>query len=155
MVLLNILQLWIHGGGFLSGSTSAVEFDGKYISSKYDVIIVTIQYRLGPLGFLALGADKYGAAGNAGLLDQQLSLKWVHDHIAAFGGDPGRVTLFGESAGSASVSYHLLSPGSADFFRSGIMESGAVPSQWAFQTPRDAAFSARVFAEKVGLLTSN
>ena len=108
-----------------------------------------MQYRVGPTGFLTLGGSQYGAPGNAGLLDQQLAIKWVHDNIQRFGGDPNRVTLFGESAGSASVGYHLLSPGSAGLFQSAILESGTPIAPWAYVDPSQAAVRASTFAAQV------
>jgi carboxylesterase type B len=110
--------------------------------------VVTIQYRMGPLGFLALNGTG-GASGNAGLFDQRMALQWIHDNIRAFGGDPERVTIFGESAGAASVNYHLLSDGSAELFRSAIMQSAAVPSDWGYISPRDALLNARTFSRSV------
>ena len=82
---------------------------------QHDVIIVTVNYRLGPFGFLTLGLDD--APGNQGLLDQRQSMIWVKDNIANFGGDPDRVTIAGESAGSFSVFYHMISPGSQGLFK--------------------------------------
>ena len=79
-----------------------------------DVVLVEIQYRLGPLGFMCL--DHPEAAGNMGMMDQALALQWVQDHIRDFGGDPDQVTIFGESAGAASVAYHMLSPMSQNNF---------------------------------------
>ena len=106
-----------------------------------------MQYRIGPLGFLSLGSES--APGNAGLLDQQLALRWVHQHITDFGGDPKRVTIFGESAGAASVSYHLLSPGSDDLFQSAIMQSASAVAPWAFLKPEEAKEFAYKLAEQV------
>ena len=82
---------------------------------KHDIIIVTVNYRLGPFGFLTLGINE--APGNQGLLDQRQSMIWVQDNIANFGGDPDRVTIAGESAGSFSVFYHMISPGSQGLFK--------------------------------------
>lgn len=111
-----------------------------------------MQYRVGPLGFLALGGYyEWGVAGNAGLLDQQWALRWVHEHIAAFGGDSERVTLFGESAGGASVSYQLLSPGSEALFRSAIMESSTVVADWNYIDRDLAETKARELAKLVCL----
>jgi carboxylesterase type B len=125
-------QVWIYGGGFSAGSSTLDIYDSKYLASRGDVIVVSMQYRVGPLGFLALCRES-GVAGNAGLLDQQAALDWVHKYIGSFGGDPTRVTLFGESAGAVSVSYHLLSPGSKNLFQSAIMQSAAVGGgKWNF-----------------------
>jgi carboxylesterase type B len=123
--------VWIYGGGFSSGSSTLDVYDGKYLASHGDVIVVSMQYRIGPLGFLALDKQS-GVAGNAGLLDQQAALAWVHEHIVSFGGDPARITIFGESAGAVSVSYHLLSPGSKKLFNSAILQSAAVGGKWNF-----------------------
>merc|ERR1719175_213949 len=93
------------------------------------MVLVSIQYRVGPLGFMCLPDDEI--PGNAGLLDQLLALEWIHDHIADFGGDPDRVTIMGESAGSASVTYHMISPLSQPYFHQAIAESGSALSGWA------------------------
>merc|ERR1712037_431912 len=95
-----------------------------------DMVLVSIQYMVGPLGFMCLPDDEI--PGNAGLLDQLLALEWIHDHIADFGGDPDRVTIMGESAGSASVTYHIISPLSERYFQQAIAESGSALSSWAF-----------------------
>ena len=89
----------------------------------HSIVLVTVNYRLGPFGFLTLATEE--APGNAGLLDQQLALQWVQQNIDQFGGDPGRVTIAGESAGSFSATYHLLSPASAGLFHRVIGQSGA------------------------------
>lgn len=99
------VMFFIHGGAFYMGAYFG---SGPKNLLEEDVVLVEIQYRLGPLGFMCLEDDD--AAGNMGLMDQQLALKWVVEHIAGFGGDPNRITVFGESAGSASTSYHLISP---------------------------------------------
>ncbi|NXC45228.1 ACES Acetylcholinesterase, partial [Penelope pileata] len=97
--------VWIYGGGFSSGAGSP--YDGRYLAGAEGVLVVSMNYRVGALGFLALPGHPE-APGNAGLLDQRLALRWVQENIAAFGGDPAAVTLFGESAGAASVGLHLL-----------------------------------------------
>ena len=100
-------MVWIHGGAFESGGTIDPMFDCvNFMKENPDVIVVTIAYRLGVMGFLHLshlsdGKD-YQDSQNLGLLDQKMALKWVHENIAAFGGDPDNVTIFGESAGAAS-----------------------------------------------------
>ena len=139
--------MWIHGGGFYSGSSTDSVFDGKVLAAIGDIIVVSIQYRLGPLGFLSFGNES--APGNVGLLDQQLALDWIHKHIVAFGGDPKRVTIFGVSAGAASVGYHLLSPGSDNLFRSAILQSAASLSPWALIEPEQANENAYKLAQLV------
>jgi len=79
--------VWIYGGGFASGSSTLKLYDGAMLAARSGLVVVSMQYRVGPLGFLSLGTDS-GAPGNAGLLDQQLALRWVHDHIDQFGGNP-------------------------------------------------------------------
>jgi carboxylesterase type B len=118
--------VFIHGGAFVIGSSTDVLrgrpiYDGSYLASQHDIVVVNMNYRLGALGFLGGVA---GLKGNFGFMDQQLALEWVRDNIAAFGGDPTRVTISGESAGAMSVGLHLLSaPKSAPLFRAAIMQS--------------------------------
>ncbi|XP_009458843.1 PREDICTED: cholinesterase-like, partial [Nipponia nippon] len=100
--------VWIYGGGFYSGAASLDVYDGRYLAAAEGVVVVSMNYRVGALGFLALPGHPE-APGNVGLLDQRLALRWVRDNVGAFGGDAGAVTLFGESAGAASVGLHLLS----------------------------------------------
>lgn len=114
------VMVWIHGGAFRTGSGSLAAYEGHQLA-KAGMVVVTLNYRLGPLGFFAHPAL---GAGNYGLLDQQAALRWVRDNIAAFGGDPERVTLFGESAGAASVCFHLVAPESRRLFQRAIMQSG-------------------------------
>lgn len=115
--------VWLHGGAFLGGGGD--EFDARRLAARADLVVVTLNYRLGALGWLAHPALAHaGGAGNVGLLDQQAALRWVRDNIAAFGGDPVRVTLAGESAGAISVCDHLAAPDSAGLFRAAIIQSG-------------------------------
>ncbi|KDR15588.1 hypothetical protein L798_10533, partial [Zootermopsis nevadensis] len=104
---LKAVMVWIHGGCYKGGSSSPVVYGPDHILAE-DVVLVTINYRLGLLGFLSL--IEAGIPGNNGMKDQVLALRWVQRNIEHFGGDPGRVTIFGESAGGASVHFHLLSP---------------------------------------------
>ncbi|XP_049779940.1 cholinesterase-like [Schistocerca cancellata] len=115
------VMLWVYGGGFTVGSGSNEEYGPDFLVS-YDVILVTINYRLGALGFLSTGDQV--VPGNAGVKDQQLAMSWVQRNIARFGGDPQQVTVFGQSAGGISVSFHLVSPTSAGLFSRLIIESG-------------------------------
>ncbi|KAF7660212.1 hypothetical protein LDENG_00286340 [Lucifuga dentata] len=114
------VMVWIHGGGLTMGSASM--YDGSSLAAYQDVVVVLIQYRLGLLGFLSTGDEHM--SGNFGLLDQVEALRWIQQHIHHFGGNPGLVTIFGESAGGVSVSLLLLSPLSDGLFHRAIAESG-------------------------------
>lgn len=116
---------YIHGGGFTGGCGHEKHFDGPVWAEK-GVVAVTINYRLGPLGFLCLPelAKEVGHTGNYGLFDQLAALEWVHDNIRAFGGEPGNITLMGQSAGAMSVQQHLLSPLSRPYIAKAVMSSG-------------------------------
>jgi para-nitrobenzyl esterase len=121
------VMVWIHGGALVTGESD--DYDATQLVEQGDVLVVTINYRLGALGFLAHPALTAEAAdhasGNYGLMDQQEALRWVSRNIARFGGDPSRVTIFGESAGGLSVHAHLASSGSHGLFQRAIVESGA------------------------------
>ncbi|WP_433926215.1 carboxylesterase/lipase family protein [Sorangium cellulosum] len=121
--------VWIYGGAFEMGSGGLPEYDGQRLSETSGSVVVTFNYRLGPLGFLALselGAEDpdHPSTGNYGLEDQRAALEWVKANIGAFGGDPGKVTVFGESAGGISICAHLVSPESQGLFQRAIIESG-------------------------------
>lgn len=119
------VMVFIHGGAYVMGAGSAVTYTGAYLAQSNNAVVVTINYRLGALGFLYTGTvGSRRVAGNQALLDQQLALTWVRDNIASFGGDRTRVTVFGESAGAMSVGFHLLTmPSSSSLFRAAIMQS--------------------------------
>jgi para-nitrobenzyl esterase len=121
------VMVWIYGGGFEGGGTSEARQDGQYLAHK-DVIVVSMNYRLGIFGFLVhpgLTAESpHHASGNYGLLDQAAAIQWVKRNIKEFGGDPGNVTIFGESAGSISVSVQMASPLTKDLIAKAIGESG-------------------------------
>jgi para-nitrobenzyl esterase len=117
--------VWIHGGGFVIGSGSQPVYDGAPLVRRGDVVVVTINYRLGALGFLDLGEQGEVATPNAGILDQIAALRWVRDHVEAFGGDPDDVTIFGESAGGMSVGTLLGCPAARGLFRRAVAQSGA------------------------------
>lgn len=121
--------VWIHGGAFTLGSGGDAAYNGQAFSEATGAIVVTINYRLGPLGFLALpelsGEDAaHPTSGNYGMLDQRLALSWVKENIAAFGGDPANVTIFGESAGGISSCLHMVMPASSGLFHRAILQSG-------------------------------
>lgn len=120
------VMVWIYGGGFIGGGTAIGQYNGTNLAKK-GVILVSVGYRLGPFGFLAhpeLTAEQHGHSGNYGLMDQIAGLRWVKRNIAAFGGDPNRVTIFGESAGGISVSMLAASPLAKGLFQGAISESG-------------------------------
>ena len=124
------VMLFIHGGGNVTGTSSDPLYDGRALSEAGPVVVVTINYRLGPLGFLAhpvLTAEdtEHHSSGNYGLLDQLAALEWVQRNIPAFGGDPANVTIFGESAGGRDVMNLVASPLGAGLFHKAIVESGA------------------------------
>lgn len=120
------VMVWVHGGGFTGGTGASRLYRGDLLAREGDVVVVTLNYRLGALGFLAhpaLTVDN-GAWGNWGLMDQVAALRWVRDHIGAFGGDPDNVTVFGESAGSMSICALLAMPAARGLFRRAILQSG-------------------------------
>ena len=145
------VMLWINGGGFEAGG--GADFNGSTLAARHGVLVLSINYRLGQLGFLALREDAAAnsSTGNWGLLDQQAALRWVQQHVAAFGGDPMRVTIFGQSAGGSAVSKHLVLPGSRGLFHRAIVESGAIaaPQDLAWSLPF-ALTKADAFAATVG-----
>jgi para-nitrobenzyl esterase len=140
--------VWIHGGGFVFGSGRSPWYDGSAFS-RLGIVVVTINYRLGPLGFLHLedvAGSAFAPSGNVGLLDQLAALEWVRDNIASFGGDPSRVTVAGESAGSMSVGALLVMPRARGLFAQAVMESG-VPF---FRRREEAAETADRLVAKLG-----
>ncbi|MBT2570703.1 carboxylesterase/lipase family protein [Planococcus sp. ISL-110] len=122
------VMVWIHGGAFTTGSGSSQAYDGRSFATEGDVVVVTFNYRLGALGFLHLGdvgGDDFSGSCNCGILDQIAALQWVQDNIGEFGGDPERVTIFGESAGAMSIGVLLAVPKAKGLFHQAIMQSGA------------------------------
>lgn len=123
------VMFWIYGGGFVQGSSYYPMYNGANVAAMKDVVIVSINYRIGLLGYLALEKlakeDPNGSAGNYGMLDQIHALRWVKENIAAFGGDPNNITIFGHSAGGVSVCNLLASPPAAGLFHKAIIQSGA------------------------------
>ena len=115
------VMVWIHGGAYRGGSGTPQSFGPEYFMG-HGVVVVTINYRLGPLGFLSLGSEDIG--GNMGQLDQVAALHWVQDNIQEFGGNPDAVTIFGQSAGAYASTYHLFSPLTRGLFKRIIAQSG-------------------------------
>ncbi|MGB0919940.1 MAG: carboxylesterase/lipase family protein [Alphaproteobacteria bacterium] len=145
------VMVWIHGGAFVMGSGSQGLYDGVPLASRGDVVVVTINYRMGALGFLRLKEVTGGAipsTGNEGLLDQVAGLEWVRDNIDAFGGDASNVTIFGESAGGMSCGNLLAMPSAKGLFQKAIPQSGACHTALSRD---DAALVANGFLEAVGV----
>ncbi|MGB0645677.1 MAG: carboxylesterase/lipase family protein [Bradymonadia bacterium] len=118
------VMVWFHGGAFYLGSGGNAMYDGSSLAMEGDVVVVTLNYRLGLFGFLPVGTDEMGHLSMLGLLDQQQALKWVQANIASFGGDPNNVTIFGESAGGFSVCHHLGMESSDGLYHRAIIQSG-------------------------------
>jgi len=153
------VMVWIHGGGFTSGSGRSPTNNGASFAARGDLVVVTFNYRLGLLGFLHLadmGGEAYAASGNCGILDQIAALTWLRDNIAAFGGDPRRVTVFGESAGAMSVGTLLATPAAQGLFQRAILESGAahnaLPRETATATAERALAELGIARDNLGAL---
>ena len=142
--------VYIHGGAYLGGT--AITFNSD-ILALFGVVVVVIQYRLGPFGFLTTGDS--AAPGNYGMLDQVQALKWVKENIEHFGGDPSKVTIFGQSAGGSSVGLHLLSPLSEGLFHQAIAESGVDLNPFAIQPVSSGLRFAKELAQKLKCATSD
>jgi para-nitrobenzyl esterase len=146
------VMFWLHGGGFITGSDARIWYDGSNLARKHDVVLVGINHRLNIFGHLylaQLGGAKYADSGNAGMLDIVLALQWVRDNIANFGGDPGNVTIFGQSGGGGKVSNLLAMPPAKGLFHKAIVESAgsglrAIPAE-------AATASAQKFLDHLGL----
>ncbi|XP_043674962.1 juvenile hormone esterase-like isoform X3 [Vespula pensylvanica] len=149
---LKAVMYWIFAGALVDGTPSKLYHSPDYLIEE-DIVVVVVNYRLGALGFLAL--QHQNATGNAGLKDQNLGLRWVRDNIAKFGGDPNKVTIAGESSGSLSVGYHILSEKSKGLFRSSIAMSGVPLWSSAFSTPEHTTQRAYEFAKKLGSTATN
>jgi len=122
------VMVWFHGGGFITGSGNELPYyDGASLAETYDVVVVSVNHRLGVYGYLHLGelcGERYAGSGNAGILDLKAALEWVRDHIALFGGDPGKVMIFGESGGGAKVSVLMAMPAAKGLFHRAAVQSG-------------------------------
>nr|QNG40885.1 acetylcholinesterase 1 [Hofstenia miamia] len=141
------VMLWIYGGGFFSGTSHLDVYNGHRLAALENVVVVTFNYRSGILGFLYL--ESVEAPGNQALYDQLMVLEWVRDNIAKFGGNPDQVTIFGESAGAASVGYHLLSPISQGLFKRAILQSGSPTAVWARFSQKEMLRRSKSFASKL------
>jgi para-nitrobenzyl esterase len=148
------VMFWLHGGGFIVASDTSSWFDGSSLARKHDVVVVGINHRLNIFGYLylaQLGGVKYADSGNAGMLDAVLALQWVRDNIANFGGDPGNVTIFGQSGGGAKVSALLAMPTAKGLFHKAIVESGSYASALRGISAEAATVSAQKLIDHLGL----
>jgi len=148
------VMVWLHGGGFASGNGSYSMYDGANLARKQDVVTVTINHRLNSFGFLYLagiGGEKFANASNCGILDAVAALEWVRDNIANFGGDPGNVTIFGQSGGAGKVSTLLAMPAAKGLFHRAIIQSGANLKGLSTQ---DATKTAHMLMDKLGVKTA-
>ncbi|KAK0072920.1 hypothetical protein PV325_010529, partial [Microctonus aethiopoides] len=141
------VMVYIHGGSFICGSGEDVMFGPDYLIER-EIVLVTINYRVGIFGFL--NVDDEEAPGNQGLKDQVLALKWIQQNIAQFGGDPNNVTIFGQSAGGASVHYLTISPLAQGLFNKAIIQSGVATNCWAssLNSPLESVKKLGIFLNK-------
>jgi len=144
------VMVWLHGGGFVSGSGSSYAYDGVRLAKRGDVVVVTVNHRLNVFGHLYLAelGSQFADSGNGGVLDLVLALRWVRDNAVEFGGDPGNVTIFGESGGGGKVSVLMAMDAASGLFHRGVVQSGP----WLRVTPaEDAAAQARAVVDQLGL----
>jgi para-nitrobenzyl esterase len=145
------VMVWLHGGGFSAGSGSRNVFDGTRLARRGDVVVVTLNHRLNVFGFLYLGklaGSEYAESGNAGMLDLVAALRWVHETITLFGGDPQNITIFGQSGGAAKVSVLMAMPQARGLFHKAIVQSG---SHLDGLTPEEATKSAQAYMAALGV----
>uniref|UniRef100_A0A0N4Z097 Acetylcholinesterase n=1 Tax=Parastrongyloides trichosuri TaxID=131310 RepID=A0A0N4Z097_PARTI len=131
--------VFIHGGSFATGSGSLDPYNASILAANQSIIVITLNYRVGPLGFAYFGEETQ-VKGNMGLLDQQMALKWIYENIGHFNGNNKEITLMGHSAGAASVTAHLLSNNSHEYFKRIIVHSGAITNVWA-TVPQEVALN--------------
>ncbi|OYU16562.1 MAG: carboxylesterase [Alphaproteobacteria bacterium PA4] len=146
--------VYVHGGAYANGSVTDPQNDGAALAAAGDVVVVTINHRLNALGYLYLARfdPRFADSGNAGQLDLVLALRWLRDHIAAFGGDPGNVTIFGQSGGGAKIATLMAMPAAADLFHRAVTMSG---QQVTASGPLNATARARAFLDRVGVRPDN
>jgi para-nitrobenzyl esterase len=147
------VMVWLHGGAFISGSGASPWYDGTNLARKGNVVVVTLNHRLGAFGFsylAELGGSEYQSSGNVGMLDIVAALGWVRDNIEKFGGDPGNVTIFGESGGGAKACVLMAMPAARGLFHKAIVQSGPAVEMMA---PADATETARAVMKELGVAT--
>lgn len=145
------VMVWFHGGGFEAGTGSMLLYDGTNVARRGDVVVVTVNHRLNVFGHCALGpllGEDFADSANVGFLDLVAALEWVRDNIGGFGGDPGNVTIYGQSGGGRKVSISMASPAAAGLFHRGIVQSG---SHLRLTEPDRAAAMTAALLDQVGL----
>ena len=145
------VMVWLHGGGYATGSPGMIPYDGANLAAKHDVVLVSITHRLNAFGFLFLaeiGGEKFAGASNAGMKDIIAGLEWIRDNVASFGGDPRNVTIFGQSGGGAKVSTLLGMPAARGLFHRAIAQSGSAVTSMAANV---ATRNAEAYVERLGL----
>lgn len=149
------VMVWFHGGGYSSGSGGNTRYEGSHLATRQGIVLVTVNHRLNVFGHLFLAdiaGDAFADSGNLGMLDIVAALQWIHDNITEFGGDPGNVTVFGESGGGGKVSTLMAMPAAAGLFHRVIAQSGVAIQQ----TPRDAATNvAKAVLTQLGIQPSD
>ena len=142
------VMVWLHGGGFFSGSANESMYDGENLSRNEDVVVVSVNHRLNAFGHLDLSAydDKYQYSANVGIIDIQMALEWIQDNIENFGGDPDNVTLFGQSGGGAKILALMTTPYAKGLFQKGIIQSGATEEM-------GVSFSSQEISQRIAELT--
>ncbi|XP_026198117.1 bile salt-activated lipase-like [Anabas testudineus] len=151
------VMVYLFGGAFLLGASNDVEvlgnslYDGKQLADRGNVIVVTVNYRVGTMGFLSTGDDRL--PGNYGLWDQHAAISWIRRNIEAFGGNPDNITIFGQSSGAASVNFQMLSPYNKGLFRRAISQGGVALCPWALQ--KNPLALTKKIARKVGCSKTN
>lgn len=152
------VMVWLHGGGFSSGSANEAQTNGKNLAKTQDVVVVTVNHRLGAAGYLNLSAygEKYKDSANVGMWDVIDALRWVQDNIETFGGDPDNVTVFGQSGGGAKVLTLMATPYAEGLFHKGILQSGATETVGPVLTSEEVSLRiTELVLEKLGLDESN
>ena len=142
------VMIWIHGGGYTKGTSTLDLYYGLTLAAMNDVIVASMNYRLGALGFLYFGTEE--APGNMGLYDQALAIQWIKDNIPFFGGNPNSITIFGESAGAESITAHFLSPISSHLVKRAILQSNVVTASWGSISAESARNFSQILAKDVG-----
>ena len=148
------VMVWLHGGGFRTGSGNSVFYDGQELARKHGAVVVTVTHRLNALGFLHLagiGGEKYRDSGNVGMQDIVMALEWVRDNIDAFGGNPGSVTIFGQSGGGGKTAILTGMPAAKGLFHRAIIQSTLWDTAITALEPHEAASATELLLSRVGV----